>query len=209
MADSNGKTNKKSKKNDWQNDGLKKSGGVNLDVVMDRQVGDRRFEREKSSYKDKGGVAASSTFDAFQRMAAGLDGRTLAEKIADPNRITWEQYKKENEDKLDLVGNEVKKMIEYRAELDRERERKLRPGTNHTNDKATVVDSDDDDSDDGSKHKKKSKKHKKHKEKKHKKRKRSDREKDESSQQESNEQGESIRLSDFMKSGDKYYSDSD
>ena len=43
MIDSNGKTNKKSKRNDWQNDGLKKTGGVNLDMVMDRQVGDKRY----------------------------------------------------------------------------------------------------------------------------------------------------------------------
>jgi hypothetical protein len=52
-----------------------------------------------------------------------LESRTLAEKIADPNRPTWEEYKKVNEDKLDLVGGEMRKMIEYRAELDREREK--------------------------------------------------------------------------------------
>ncbi len=67
----------------------------------------------------------SSTFDAFQRMAAGLEGRTIADKLADPNRPTWEQYKKENEDKLDLVGVEVRNMVEYRAQLDKERERRL------------------------------------------------------------------------------------
>lgn len=67
----------------------------------------------------------SSTFDAFQRMAAGLEGRTIADKLADPNRPTWEQYKKENEDKLDLVGAEVRNMVEYRAQLDKEREKRL------------------------------------------------------------------------------------
>ena len=67
----------------------------------------------------------SSTFDAFQRMAAGLEGRTIADKLADPNRPTWEQYKKENEDKLDLVGVEVRNMVEYRSQLDKERERRL------------------------------------------------------------------------------------
>ena len=44
----------------------------------------------------------------------------------DPNRITWEQYKKENEEKLDLVGDDVRKMVEYRAQLDRDREERLR-----------------------------------------------------------------------------------
>ena len=58
-------------------------------------------------------------------MAAGLEGRTIADKLADPNRPTWEQYKKENEDKLDLVGAEVRNMVEYRAQLDKERERRL------------------------------------------------------------------------------------
>ena len=56
----------------------------------------------------------SSTFDALVRMEAGVDGRTLAEKMADTNRPSWEQYKKDNEDKLDLVSGEAKKMAEYR-----------------------------------------------------------------------------------------------
>jgi len=33
-------------------------------------------------------------------MEAGVDGRTIADKIANPNRPTWESYKKENEDKV-------------------------------------------------------------------------------------------------------------
>lgn len=61
-------------------------------------------------------------------MAAGLESRTIADKLADPNRPTWEQYKKENEDKLDLVGVEVRNMVEYRAQLDKEREKRLKNG---------------------------------------------------------------------------------
>merc|ERR1719453_721832 len=68
----------------------------------------------------------SSTFDALIRMEAGLDGRTLAEKMQDQNRPTWEQYKKDNEDKLDLVSGEAKKMAEYRQQLDKEREDRLK-----------------------------------------------------------------------------------
>ena len=66
-----------------------------------------RYEREgKPNTGSSSSVqsAASSTFDAFQRMAAGLDSRTLADKMNDPNRPTWEQYKKDNEDKLDMAG---------------------------------------------------------------------------------------------------------
>jgi hypothetical protein len=88
--------------------------------------------------------ATSSTFDAFQRMAAGKEARTIADKLADTNRPTWEQYKNENEDKLDLHGMEVRKMVEYRRELDRERERKLNAITNPGK-KNAAIDSDSDD----------------------------------------------------------------
>lgn len=79
---------------------------MNYDALSDKRVDDRRHEREKA-YKEQqaarvaesqksgsAGGSTSSTFDAFQRMATGKEGRTLAEKIADPNRPTWEQYKK-------------------------------------------------------------------------------------------------------------------
>lgn len=45
----------------------------------------------------EGGAASSATFDAFIRMAAGKEGRTLAEKMNDSNRPTWDEYKKKNE----------------------------------------------------------------------------------------------------------------
>jgi hypothetical protein len=145
--------------------------GVNYDSIMDRQVGDKRFEREKA-YKESNTKpsAVSSTFDAFQRMAAGLEGRKIADKIADPNRPTWEQYKKDNEEKLDMVGSEVRKMVEYRAELDKERERRLKERKREI----FVEESDQDEDSDAhshkkaKKHKKEKKKHKRNKDKKHK-----------------------------------------
>lgn len=196
---------------------------VNYSAISDRQVGDKRFERERA-YKltDQAskGPAISSTFDAFQRMAAGVEGRTIADKISDPNRPTWEQYKKDNEDKLDLVGTDVRKMVEYRAQLDKEREARLQRGTNHSKKSKAISDSSDDDSDssdsdsssDGEKHKKKkdkhkdkkSKKHKHKKEKKSKKKRKHDSDSDAERKHRkkgSNEEEGSMRLSDFMKSG--------
>jgi len=138
--------------------------GVDYSKVLDRQVGDKRFEREKpgaastsSSSAAKPG-ASSSTYDAFQRLAAGIDGRTLAEKIADPNRPTWEQYKQDNEDKLNMVGGDVKKMAEYRQQLDREREERLRLGRHFKSDSQSSAD--DSDSDSSEESHKKSKKRK-------------------------------------------------
>ncbi len=110
------------------NSGKRSSGlaGVDYNAVSDKPFEDKRFQREKQTVVAAPTGTMSSTFDAFQRMAAGLEGRKIADKISDPNRPTWEQYKKENEDKLDMVGSDVRKMVEYRAELDRERERKLK-----------------------------------------------------------------------------------
>lgn len=150
-----------------QQEGVKRSGGVNYSAVTDKRVDDARHEREKaykeSSSMDKssGGTAMSSTFDAFQRMAAGLEPRTLADNMSNPNRPTWEQYKKDNEDKLDLVGTDMKKMAEYRAQLDRERDLRLSGGQKR---KASAAISDnDEDSDDGRKKSKKKKSKKEHK----------------------------------------------
>lgn len=196
---------------------------VNYSTISDRQVGDKRFERERA-YKineEKGGnsgPAMSSTFDAFQRMAAGLEGRSIADKIADPNRPTWEQYKKENEEKLDLVGNDVRKMVEYRAQLDKERDERLQRGTNHGKKNKAISDSSDNDSSDSDsdsdnskrkskKDKKKDKKHKKHKKEKKSKKKRKHESDDnsdnngKSKKKSSSKDDRSMRLSDFMKSG--------
>ena len=212
------------KKRGHDDDDRPRSTGVDYNAVMDRQVGDKRFEREKQ-YKEQTistngtdkRTTVSSTFDAFQRMAAGLEGRTLADKIADPNRPTWEQYKKENEEKLDMAGEEVRKMVEYRAQLDKERDRRLKQlasGSSRSNksddtDSTDSSDSADDDSSSDSnkksrskKHKKekKSKKHKKHK-KEHKKSSKKERRKhSENSGSDAESGGDgAMRLSDFLK----------
>ena len=82
---------KKSRKDD-RDDGFKKGGcGVNYNAVLDRRMDDKRHEREKaykttaqtqSTHTVTTQLSASSTFDAFQRMATGREARTLAEKIA-------------------------------------------------------------------------------------------------------------------------------
>jgi hypothetical protein len=215
---------KKSKRDRDDGDEPKRS-LVNYTAISDRQVGDKRFERERAYKLNEGaqtGPAVSSTFDAFQRMAAGLEGRSIADKIADPNRPTWEQYKKENEEKLDLVSNDVRKMVEYRAQLDKERDERLQRGTNHGKKSKAISDSSDSDSSDsgsdsdssGDRHKrkkdkkkdKKSKKHKDKKEKKSKKKRKHDSDSDgggKHSKKKSHgeEGGGSMRLSDFMKAG--------
>ena len=104
-----------------------KSGvGVDYSAVSSTVKVDKRFQRNvaQSTIKPKENQS-SSTMDALTRMAAGVDGRTLAQKMADPNRPTWEQYKKDNEDKLDNSNKEAKQMEAYRKELDAERDRKL------------------------------------------------------------------------------------
>ena len=183
---------------------MKKVSAVNFDVVADRIVGDVRHERERAYKLDvqQKGVAAlrekapamSATFDAFTRMAAGLEGRSIADKIADSNRPTWEQYKKDNEDKLNMAGTEAKKMAEYRRELDRERDLKLSRGSNHRKKTNAISDSDDDDDDDdgddADKKKKKSKKHKHKKEKKSKHKKDKKRKRDDNDSSGSSDDGD-------------------
>lgn len=148
-------------------EGQKRSGGVNYGAVLDRRVDDARHERErayKESIREKGASslqekpsAMSSTFDAFQRMAAGLEPRTLQDIMSNPNRPTWEEYKKENESKLDLVGTDMRKMAEYRAQLDRDREGMLSGGKR----KASAAISDSEDEVGGKKKSKKKKEKKK------------------------------------------------
>lgn len=82
------------------------SAGTDLTIVQSAPRGDKRFERyannpnstttnTSSTIGSAGGVQApvSSTFDAFTRMAAGLEGRTIMDKMNDPNRPTWEQVR--------------------------------------------------------------------------------------------------------------------
>lgn len=160
----NPKKTKKERESEWKVDGSKRVGGVDYSSLTDKQTGDKRYERERAAFTEPqaGGQApVSATFDAFQRMAAGLEGRSIADKINDSNRPTWEQYKKDNEDKLNLVGNEVKKMADYRAELDKERDRKLSMGSKHGKKSSAISDSESDDDSDRSEKKTKKKKDKK------------------------------------------------
>lgn len=73
----------------------------------------------------------SAQMQAVVRLMSGQEERTIAQKLADSNRPTWEDYKKANEDKLNLDGLDRKKMEDYRKELDAEREKILSRGINH------------------------------------------------------------------------------
>jgi hypothetical protein len=72
--------------------------------------------------------------DAVMRMLTGKEERTIADRISDPNRPTWEQYKKENADKLDLTDDGAKEMRQYRKKLDaaREKVRAVEESSQHT-----------------------------------------------------------------------------
>jgi len=131
------KTRKERERELRELDGVK-GAGIKYDVVYDRHKDDQRYERElefKEKLKKEGQIATqsavvkgsdgsktSATFDAFMRMETGKPERTIAEKINDPNRPTWEDYKVSKADKLDLAGMDQRKMMEYRKQLDEERE---------------------------------------------------------------------------------------
>ena len=94
-----------------------------------------------------GGGRVSSQMDAVLRLMSGQEARTIADKLADSNRPTWDQYKKDNEDKLNLSGLDQKKMEEYRKQLDLEREERLKGGTNRKIEKDRASDSSDSEDD--------------------------------------------------------------
>jgi len=112
----------------------------------------------------------SSQMEAVMRLMTGKEERTIAEKFADSNRPTWEQYKKDNQDKLDIQGTEQKEMQKYRKELDEQREKILARGVNHGATKKKKRKKHRDDSSESDDSKRRSKKRKrKHRKKKHKK----------------------------------------
>jgi hypothetical protein len=140
------KGDKKSKRRRRDSDDdVVRGSGVDYSKVADRHVDDERFEKHKQQGVATVGVGSassaptvvdnqpkvSSQMAAVMRLMAGMEERTIAQKLADSNRPTWEQYKKDNEDKLDLVGADMKKMEAYRKELDEQREKLLTRGTNH------------------------------------------------------------------------------
>lgn len=118
----------------------------------------------KHGAADKTAVSTktSSQMDAVMRIMTGQGERTVAQKLADTNRPTWEQYKKDNEDKLDIVGQDKKQMEAYRKELDADRDKWLQRGLNH----GAKAKNDEDSTDDDSSRRRSSKKHKRRKDRK-------------------------------------------
>lgn len=116
---------------------------------------------------------------AVVRLLAGQEERTIAQKLADSNRPTWEQYKKDNEEQLNLEGLDQKKMEEYREQLDSERDQLLSRGRNHLKKKKKKRRRDDD-SDDESSDSESRRRHRKHKKKKRRKHRHSRRDDDSS-----------------------------
>lgn len=134
---------KKSKRKDREHDDDVRGSGVNYSKVADRHVDDQRYEKHRAASTEptpaatadpetaKNEAKVSAQMAAVMRVMAGQGERTIAEKLADSNRPTWEQYKKDNEDKLNIEGLDQKKMEEYRKQLDEQREKLLNKGTNH------------------------------------------------------------------------------
>lgn len=149
----------------------KKRSLVDYSKITDRHVDDARYEKQRqqgaaTSSSPSSMVAVppakmSSQMQAVVRLMTGKEERTIAEKIADSNRPTWDQYKKDNQDKFEFAGLDQKKMEEYRRELDKEREKILSRGVNRASKKKESSDSSDaSDSDDTRSKKKNKHKHK-------------------------------------------------
>ncbi|CAM9485282.1 unnamed protein product [Choristocarpus tenellus] len=127
------------------------SGGKSLidySKVNQRHMDDKRFERElknKESLQSQAlsgaskdaDQAPSATYDAFMRMQTGQQERSIKDKINDPHRVSWEQFRKDNEDRLDIAGSDRKKMMKYRQQLDQEREAALAKGRDRPKRKVT------------------------------------------------------------------------
>ncbi|CAM9682248.1 unnamed protein product, partial [Discosporangium mesarthrocarpum] len=133
---------------------------VDYGKVNQRHMDDNRFERELKNKEDlqKQAVtgtnkdadqAPSATYDAFMRLQTGQQERTIKDKINDPHRVSWEQFRKDNEDRLNIPGADQKKMILYRKQLDAEREAALAKGRNRPKRKLGVSDSEDEDEENG------------------------------------------------------------
>jgi hypothetical protein len=127
----------------------------------------------------------SSQMQAVVRLLGGQEQLTMAQKFADPNRPTWEQYKKDNEEQLNMEGVDSKKMEEYRKQLDSERDQLLSRGRNRSKKKKKR--SRDDDSDDESSDSESHRRHKKHKKKKKRKHRHSKRDEDSSDSSDSDD----------------------
>lgn len=163
---------------DAENDEVypKKRSLVDYTKISDRHVDDARYENQKQAAAAStplsmaaGTTKMSSQMQAVVRLMTGKEERTIAEKIADSNRPTWEQYKKDNQDKFEFAGVDQRKMEEYRRELDKEREKILSRGVNRGKKAGADRSSEGDDSNssDGSNGSRRKKHKKRHKHKKH------------------------------------------
>jgi hypothetical protein len=68
--------------------------GVDYSRIESRAIVDSRYERDNNKKainptSSSSSAAMSSTFDALIRLQAGVEARTLSEKITDSNRPTW------------------------------------------------------------------------------------------------------------------------
>ena len=90
-----------------------RTSGVNYAKISDRHVDDARHERPQAGMSKnpstgttnvaaaKGGGAGSSgqgsaAMDSVMRLMTGQQERGIRDKLNDSNRITWDQYKKDN-----------------------------------------------------------------------------------------------------------------
>ena len=135
---------------------------------------------------DSNSQRMSSQMQAVVRLLAGQEERTIAQKLADSNRPTWEQYKKDNHEHLNLDGAEQREMEKYRQQLDSEREKLLSRGRNHS--KKAKKRRRDDSSDDSSRSRDRDRKHKKKRKRKRKHRRHDDSSSDSSDSGESSEE---------------------
>jgi hypothetical protein len=143
-------------------------------------------------------------------VAAGLGARSIADKLNDPNRPTWDQYKKNNADALEMGTKDIKDMIKYRQELDAVRQDALAKGVNKKKATQAIEDSDEEaeageggeKKDKKDKKKKDKKDKKKKKDKKHKKDKKRKREDGGAGSDEDDETTAKFSLSNFMNASD-------
>ncbi|GAX10712.1 hypothetical protein FisN_14Lh228 [Fistulifera solaris] len=97
---------------------------VDYSKVADRPAQDARFAAQQRP-TTTAVPPPSAQMDAVMRLMTGREERTIAEKLADANRPTWEQYKKDNHDKLNLDETNQQEMDLYRRKLDEQRDRLL------------------------------------------------------------------------------------
>ena len=98
---------------------------VDYSKVVDRPAQDARFAAQSQQRHKGPDPPPSAQMDAVIRLMTGREERTIAEKLADANRPTWEQYKKDNHDKLNLDEANDEEMELYRRKLDEQRDRLL------------------------------------------------------------------------------------